>query len=163
MLITVCRFKWDDLSTLGRIYIDGNDMYSDRLDKSLPSYTLEDTDRSLYSYMSEKEIASVKVYGKTAIPYGKYKLSLTHSEHFKKILPLLSDVKGFQGIRLHNGSYVSDSLGCLLGGYEWHRLINPRDNTKQFWVSRSKEWFADFMLMLEYSIKKEEVFIEIVK
>lgn len=46
-------------------------------------------------------IKARKIFGKTAIPTGTYKVQLTYSPRFKRVLPLLIGVKGFEGIRIH--------------------------------------------------------------
>jgi hypothetical protein len=53
---------------------------------------------------------------KTAIPAGRYEIRLTHSNRFERTLPILCDVPGRQGIRLHPGNKPVDTLGCLLPG-----------------------------------------------
>lgn len=68
--------------------------------------TLEDTVRA----------TGVKVYGETAIPSGKYKFIMTMSNRFKKIMPLLLNVTGFDGIRIHSGNTSVDTHGCILLG-----------------------------------------------
>ncbi len=55
-----------------------------------------------------------KVYGKTAIPAGKYKVAATFSNKFKKVMTQILDVPGFEGIRIHQGITAEDSLGCIL-------------------------------------------------
>ena len=52
----------------------------------------------------------------TAIPLGRYRLSITPSARFKEDLPLLADVPGFEGIRIHAGNTHEDTEGCLLVG-----------------------------------------------
>ena len=52
----------------------------------------------------------------TAIPTGVYMLRLTYSEKFGRILPLVENVPGRSGIRIHRGNYPKDTSGCLLVG-----------------------------------------------
>lgn len=116
MNITLCRtFKREDY-TIGTLYVDGEYVCD----------TLEDTDRGLTDEMDEERIRSIKVYGKTAIPTGRYKVTIdTVSPRFAKRkryafcegkLPRLLNVKGFDGILIHIGNYPSDTDGCILVG-----------------------------------------------
>ena len=91
---------------------------------------LEDTDRGLASSMSISEVKAKKVYGKTAIPSGKYQVTLTYSPKFRKYLPLVNDVKCFSGIRFHAGNTNRDTEGCILRG----------KNTKVGMVTNSAYW-----------------------
>lgn len=72
-------------------------------------YTCEDKDRKL-------ESGGEKVYGKTAIPRGRYKVELTYSPHFSRVTPELVDVPYFSNIRIHGGNTSEDTLGCPLLG-----------------------------------------------
>ena len=92
--------------TIGKLFI--NDKYF--------CDTIEDTDRGLKSSMSVEYIKKKKVYAETAIPTGTYKIEMTYSSKFKRILPLLVDVKGFSGIRIHRGNTEIDSSGCIIVG-----------------------------------------------
>lgn len=92
--------------TIGKLYI--NDKYV--------CDTLEDTDRGLNKDMPLNEIKSKKVYGETAIPTGKYQVVWTYSNKFKRSLPLLLNVPGFEGIRMHNGNTAAHTQGCPLLG-----------------------------------------------
>lgn len=84
--------------TVGRLFVDGK-LFCD---------TLEDTVRDL---SNEK-----KVYGKTAIPYGKYKVVYNWSPKFGRNLPRLLNVPAFEGILIHPGNTADDSAGCILVG-----------------------------------------------
>lgn len=57
-----------------------------------------------------------KVHGKTAIPYGRYRIIVNPSNRFKRLLPLLLNVPNFEGIRIHPGNTAEDTEGCLLPG-----------------------------------------------
>ena len=52
--------------TIGKLYLNGK-YFCD---------TLEDTDRGLKDTMPTEEIEKIKVYGKTAIPTGTYKVDM---------------------------------------------------------------------------------------
>jgi hypothetical protein len=102
--------------TIGNLYIDGVFFCN----------TLEDTDRELKQDDSIGVIESIKVYGKTAIPIGTYKITLditspkySRQPKYSKIqgkLPRLLDVPGFEGILIHIGNTAKDSHGCILVG-----------------------------------------------
>lgn len=80
--------------TIGKLYVD--DKYE--------CFTLEDPMRD------------TKIFGKTAIPYGEYKIIITPSNRFKRDLPILLNVKNFEGVRIHPGNTVEDTEGCILVG-----------------------------------------------
>ena len=63
-------------------------------------------------------VSSWKIPGQSAIPAGTYNIVLTQSQRFHRVLPLLENVPGFAGVRLHPGNGPSDSSGCLLPGYD---------------------------------------------
>lgn len=54
----------------------------------------------------------------TLIPEGTYILNLTYSPKFRRQLPIISNyqVKESRGIRIHAGTTVKDSIGCILIG-----------------------------------------------
>lgn len=54
-----------------------------------------------------------KVPGETCIPHGTYPLSLTHSPRFGVIMPLISAVERFTGIRIHPLNIADETEGCL--------------------------------------------------
>lgn len=102
--------------TIGNLYVD-NVFFCN---------SLEDTDRGLHETQSLLEIQNKKVYGKTAIPYGTYKIDMdTVSPKFQNRawakpyngkLPRLIDVKGYSGVLIHVGNKPEDTLGCILCG-----------------------------------------------
>lgn len=106
MELTLKRLAFTNDYTEGKLYIDGV-YFCD---------TLENKDRGLVQTMSVQEIHQIKVFGKTAIPFGIYKVLVTMSPKFKKLLPILLRVPGFYGIRIHAGNTVKDSQGCILAG-----------------------------------------------
>lgn len=106
MRLTLIRIANRPTYCIGKLYIDGV-YFCD---------TLEDVDRGLDDRMDEEEIKKLKVYGETAIPSGIYPVTITYSAKFKKNLPLISNVKGYSGIRIHSGNTAKDTLGCILVG-----------------------------------------------
>ena len=78
---------------------------------SFECWTLEDPTRP----------DGVKIFGETAIPTGLYSVDITYSPRFKRPLPLLVNVKGFVGIRIHPGNDAGDTEGCILVGMDRER------------------------------------------
>jgi hypothetical protein len=89
-------------ATLGSLYIDGH-RYCEVLEDQLRE-------------QPGVPVAQWKVKAQTAIPAGRYKVTLTPSARFKMVLPLLLDVPGFEAIRIHGGNTHADTEGCLLVG-----------------------------------------------
>ena len=48
------------------------------------------------------------------IPTLVYKISVTQSPKFKRLLPILEQVPGRDGIRIHRGTHPKHSKGCIL-------------------------------------------------
>lgn len=95
-------------STLGKFYIDGK----------YYGVTCEDKDREL-------EAGGVKIAKQTAIPRGRYRVVVTFSNRFQKMLPLLEDVPGFTGVRIHGGNTHEDTEGYILLGKVYVPATNP--------------------------------------
>lgn len=109
--ITILR-KWnvkkdDGGYCIGKMYANGEELFE----------TLEDYDRGLKDEMPIEEIKAKKIYGKTAIPTGIYELILNYSPKYKKVMPLLLNVKGYSGVRIHSGNTEKDTEGCILVGW----------------------------------------------
>ncbi len=80
------------------------------------SNTLEDKVRDYNNDGDLDDSGEGKIPGYTAIPFGRYHVVVTHSPKFKRRLPLIQNVKGFEGIRIHAGNSPKDTEGCILVG-----------------------------------------------
>ena len=127
MKLTLKRIALRDTYTIGKLYVD--DVYF--------CDTLED------------KVRDVKIKGITAIPAGKYKVKITMSNRFKKLMPLLIDVPNFEGVRIHSGNTSEDTEGCILVG----------KNSETGKVTNSRNTFEK--LMLELNKDKDNLSIEI--
>lgn len=137
MEILLQRVAKKDKYTIGKLYI--NDQYF--------CDTLEDTDRGLTQSMTEQQIKSKKVYGETAIPTGTYRIIISYSNRFKKQMPLLLNVPGFSGIRIHTGNTEKDSLGCILVGK--NKAVGK--------VLESRDTYSKLFSILQKADKKETI------
>lgn len=90
-------------------------------------HTLEDAIRAI------KPNGEGKIFGQTAILAGVYRVLLTLSPKFGKILPLLLGVLHFTGIRIHGGTRVEHTEGCILVGTSaiGNRLFGSPDAMKK--------------------------------
>lgn len=100
MILTLIRHSFHADWTLGSLYISGR----------FECFTLEDPDRLA--------LGRPKIPGNTAIPVGTYPVAITMSPRFRRELPIVEDVPGFIGIRIHAGNTAADSEGCILVGTE---------------------------------------------
>ena len=136
MLITLDRAWKRKGYTISRLYINGE----------LFCNALEDEDRGLRQDMTTNEIKKRKVYGATAIPSGSYECVNTYSNRFKKNLPLLKDVPGFDGIRIHSGNTANDTEGCIL----------PGRNTQKGMVTESRVWTEKLIKLMKAAWDRKE-------
>lgn len=140
MNLKLVRNEFSAKNTLGKLYV--NDVfYCD---------VLEDPDRGLHQLMDLSEIKEIKIKHDTAVPYGKYEIIISYSEKFGRSLPLLLNVLGFDGIRIHPGNTEADTSGCLLVG---------KKNGKR--VINSRSTFNNLYKLLLATSKKEKIYIEI--
>lgn len=116
--------------TLGKLYVN----------QQFFGHTCEDTDRRSETNQGDK------VYGKTAIPTGVYEGTLSFSNRFKKIMPLLIGVEGFEGVRIHGGNTAEDTLGCILLGAVRNR----------YGVSNCADVNAKLIAMMQKAIAAKE-------
>lgn len=125
----VLERKWPKSEyTIGVFSVDGKKLCN----------SLEDCDRGLQQWMSVAEIENAKVYGETAIPRGKYKVTMDYSPKYKRMMPHVMNVKGFSGIRIHSGNTAADSLGCIILGI----------NSKKGMVTESRKCCKEFERLL---------------
>lgn len=127
--------------TIGHLMVDGK-FFAD---------TLEDTDRGLTQKMSLSTLLQKKIHSKTAIPTGRYQIVWTYSNHFGKSMPLLMNVPGYAGVRIHSGNSAKDTEGCILVG----------KNDKIGWISQSREYISKLYPIIEDACKKGKVYITI--
>ena len=87
-----------------------------------------------------------KIPGHTAIPEGSYRVLITKSPRFKKWLPYVQGVPGFEGIRIHSGNYPDDTQGCLLVG----------ENKAKGMVLNSRAWLRRIINAITAAREREE-------
>ena len=142
MNLTLKRLNLTPNYTEGELYVNG--VYFCK--------TLEDTNRDL-NKNGKFDNNEKKVYGETCIPYGKYKVILSYSSKFKRELPEILEVPDLQGIRIHRGNKISDTLGCILCG----------ENVKNGYLSNSTPYEIKLVELFKQSkSRNEESFIEII-
>ena len=142
MNLTLKRLNLTPNYTEGELYVNG--VYFCK--------TLEDTNRDL-NKNGQFDNNEKKVYGETCIPYGKYKVILSYSSKFKRELPEILKVPNFQGIRIHRGNKISDTLGCVLCG----------EKVKNGYLSNSTPYEIKLVeLFKQAKSRNEESFIEII-
>lgn len=122
--------------TIGILSIDGQRVCE----------TLEDTDRGITQQMTPLQVAQQKIKGKTAIPTGIYNVNINFSPRFRKELPILENVTGFEGIRIHSGNTAADTEGCIL----------PGKNTKVGMVTNSRVWTENIVTRIKKALTRGE-------
>ena len=107
MLLTLIRDTFTPAETLGKLLIDGK-LFCDTL---------------------EPPIVPNAQHPKGAIPEGWYKVQVTRSPKFGRLLPLLYYVPCFEGIRIHAGNNRDHTSGCILVGELGARASSPASSS----------------------------------
>ena len=100
MELDLKRTTFNPDCTLGTLSIDG----------VFEAFTLEDTYRQLDNGTVDKW------KGRTAIPNGRYAVTIDDSVRFGRPMPHVLNVPQFDGIRIHSGNTAEDTEGCILIG-----------------------------------------------
>jgi hypothetical protein len=130
-------------STEGNLYVNGKWF----------CHTIEDKVRAKPGEWKKE----LKVYAKTAIPYGRYPVLVTWSNRFKRMLTGVFNVPDFEGIRIHNGSSEQSSAGCVIVSYK-----NDDGDGNKNKVLNEKAAMNDLCRLVEDAQKKEKVYLTIV-
>jgi len=128
--------------TIGRLYVVGV-YFCD---------TLEDVVRDHNKDGDLADAGEGKIYGRTAIPYGRYLVKLVKSPRFGRMLPRLIHVTSFEGVLVHAGNSAQDTEGCILVG----------ENRKVGMVVNSRYWEQRLVKLLQDKEKEgKEIHITI--
>ena len=95
-----------DTYTIGKLSVDG-EVFCD---------VLEDKVRDFNKDGDLLDEGEQKVYGETAIPYGRYRVVVDYSPKFKRDMPHILDVPHFEGIRIHAANWPTQLEGCVAVG-----------------------------------------------
>ena len=106
MKLKLRRNRFFEDRTIGQLYID----------EELFCFVLEDVVRE--DPNPDTPHNEAKVYAETAIPEGRYKISLVNSPKFGENSIYLHDVPGYTGILIHGGYGPANTAGCLLVAYK---------------------------------------------
>lgn len=152
MELLLKRIALRDTYTIGKLYINGNFCCD----------VVEDKVRDLNKDGDLNDVGEQKIVGETAIPYGRYEVTLKiKSPKFSKraeynwcngYLPRLLNVKHFEGILIHAGNSADSSAGCLIVGENKikGKVVNSMATLKKL-----------YPILKEASDKRERIWISI--
>lgn len=150
MELKLRRIARKEKYTIGRLYIDG-EYFCD---------TIEDKDRGLRQDLPLSVNKKRKVQNETAIPTGRYRVTLgVKSSKMSKrpaydfcdgYVPRLINVPAFDGILIHIGNTERDSAGCIIVGQNKvvGRVINSTDTFHRLY-ERLKAASGDIYITIE--------------
>jgi hypothetical protein len=68
------------------------------------------------------------------VPSLIYRVTVTQSPKFRRLLPLLNQVPGRTGIRVHRGTKPEHSLGCILVSADNEQVLT------ELWLKEQKDY-----------------------
>lgn len=149
MDLTLKRIARRETYTIGHLYIDGK-YFCD---------TIEDKDRGLRQDLPASVNKAKKKDKETAIPTGRYKVTLEVKspkmsqrpayDFCNGYVPRLLNVPAFEGVLIHIGNTARDSAGCILVG----------KNTQVGKVLESTATFKEFYKRLKEA--KDNIYITV--
>lgn len=155
----IVRIEREELpkKTIGEMFVDNNRF----------GFILEDHCRD----KNADGVLEEKIYGETALPYGRYRLIITYSGTFRKRMIQIVNVKGGNikfgdysvdaaGARIHGGNTILDTFGCpLLGAFR------KTDATKEDYgdVYKCKDINAKLFHLVDTACTTGIVYLDIVK
>lgn len=142
--------------TIGKLYVDGEYVCD----------TIEDTVRDL-DKDGKFANGEVKIPGKTAIPYGRYEVTMkvkspkysnftkySWAKKYDGYLPRLLNVPHFEGVLIHAGNTAADTEGCLLVGE--NKVVGKVINS----VNTFRKLMDEYLVPAKK--RNEKIFIEVV-
>ena len=141
MELVLVRYPSGKKCTIGTLYLNG----------IFECFTLEDIVREIKGVPVEQW----KIPHVTAIPSGKRKVIIDMSNRFKRLLPLVVDVPGFEGIRIHPGNTDVDTEGCILPAL----MVSPDKNS----VTNSRKAFDNLFAKMQKAFNAgESITLEVI-
>lgn len=142
--------------TIGKLYVDGEYVAD----------TIEDTVRDL-DKNGKFANGEVKIPGKTAIPYGRYEITMkvkspkysnfskySWAKKYDGYLPRLLNVPHFDGVLIHVGNSELDSEACVLVGE--NKVVGKVINS----VNTFRKLMDEYLVPAKK--RNEKIFIEVV-
>lgn len=156
MELTLKRIALRSEYTIGKLYVDGEYVCD----------TIEDTVRDL-DKDGKFANGEVKIPGKTAIPYGRYEITMkvkspkysnfakySWAKKYDGYLPRLLNVPHFEGVLIHAGNTAADTEGCLLVGL--NKVVGKVIDS----VNTFRRLMDDYLVLAKK--RNEKIFIEVV-
>lgn len=132
--------------TIGKLYVDGV-YFCDTLEDPVRVLTDKNKDGDF------DDAGEGKIYGNTAIPAGRYRVTVDMSARFKREMIHILNVPGYTGVRMHSGVTAEHTHGCPLLG----------KNTVKGEVHGGKEFEKALILIIKSALEAhQDVFIEVI-